>query len=169
MSLPVEVSKVKAVEVRKEGNSLVLIVEVLESTDPALVGQRMEVAHAPLGPRMPVFGCGHRACGQGPCRSLSEEELTPTPEDFEFAAELIDEGWRSVSNKYREVARLPPKSNAEDLIKPEALDGHPLGRDLADCWEKNKWWLLRCSPVAEKRSLTVRQFRAFKLLGGRVA
>ena len=56
---------------------------------------------------MPRGGfCSHRACPAGDCRMLTDAELAPREEDVEFAKNLISEGWKSTSNKYRTVSKL---------------------------------------------------------------
>lgn len=102
---------------------------------------------------------------------LTDEELQPHIDDIVFAASLVNDGWLSTSNSGRRVARWkqPPRL-LRDLIRPEMLDTpeakYYLRRGDISTFE------LRTPPPGLEREelvLTVRQFRAFKLLGGRVA
>lgn len=111
--------------------------------------------------------CNHRRCGGEPCRMLTAEELKPEAADHELAKQLVAEGWLQTSAKYRMIRRwvhAPPK--IEDMIKEE--------------WARS-WWAdrlvehykslfggdleLRCAPLhmVETRTLSMREFRAFKI------
>lgn len=48
---------------------------------------------------------------------LTPEEIEPTAEDLEFAAKLIQDGYESISNRYRTVVRFieKPFSKADDI------------------------------------------------------
>jgi len=55
---------------------------------------------------MPRGGpCDHRRCN-GDCRMLTEEELTPGPEDLALAQQLVADG--STSTRYRNISRVLP-------------------------------------------------------------
>lgn len=135
--------------------------------------------------------CNHRGCPEGDCQMLTPEELEPGAEDLELAARLVEEGYLSISRKYRMVARLTDKvPTAKDIIRPEMLDT-PIGREMAKWWEGHQCYLLRmvasgaggdgCMTLphtrerisivdlVEVRELTIKQFRAFKKLGGESA
>jgi hypothetical protein len=114
--------------------------------------------------------CNHREClswGEG-CRMLTDEELTPTDEDMAFARRLIAEGYLQTSGKYRHVMGPQPKvPSIKELIKPEMLDT-PAGRELAKIWEDHLPHFLQTlvRNGAQTVELTVKQFRAYKSLGG---
>lgn len=118
--------------------------------------------------------CDHRACldhGAG-CRMLTDDELTPGPEDLALARRLLDEGYVQTSSRYRLVvgplSLVPP---AADLIRPEALDT-PAGRLMASDWDRNRGGRLRdlllhqLLPESAQTALTVKQFAAWKQLRG---
>jgi hypothetical protein len=111
--------------------------------------------------------CLHPNCDSGPCKQLTDAELTPGPEDLAVAKQLIADGFEQVSAKYRRVARVPPDyPTAEDLIKPEMLHT-PQGEELADWWRGHCRFQVPRSPDAEVRELTLKQFRAFQQLARR--
>lgn len=101
---------------------------------------------------------------------LTAEELQPTDDDLAEAKRLVEEGWKSTSNKYRMVRRWHPNIlDLEDLIHPEMVET-----------AEAQWWLkyahgpsLRMADVQglpiEEKTLTVRVFNAFKKLGGEMA
>lgn len=105
------------------------------------------------------------------CGKLDDDELEPTDEDLKYAKELIDQGWQSTSNRYRNVARfIEPIPDIRDMVSAEVLATYH-GRRLADAW-KRAWHssdLRLGGEGVEQRTLTVKQFRAFKRLGGKVA
>lgn len=121
---------------------------------------------------MPRGGkCTHPEClswGEG-CRQLTDEELTPTPEDVELGKQLVADGWYSVSTKYRAIRRwrTPPPA-PEDVVRPEFADSF-FGKIIIG--RTRHWsWLseLRAAPeeLTETRELTIRQWKAFKMAGG---
>ena len=113
--------------------------------------------------------CNHRNCYGEPCKQLTDEELAPGVDDFAFAAEAIKDGWLQVSHAFRTLARLPASfPTAADMIRPEKLKTEH-GRELAQRWDQYRLWSYRCNNDTEKLTLTVKQFRAFKLLYGGVA
>lgn len=118
---------------------------------------------------MPRGGpCDHRRC-DGDCRMLTEEELTPSPEDLVLARQLVADGWLSTSTRYRHVSRVLPGYAASDLLKPEML-ATPAGKLLAEAWEQELRWALRSSyPFVEHKTLTVKQYAAFRAAGGQTA
>lgn len=109
--------------------------------------------------------CSHKNCDGEPCKQLTDEELEPGEDDLRYAGELICNGWRSVSNKYRTVANLPEDfPQAEQMIAPEMLNTHH-GRELAKSWNYHRKKALRTNEAITE-DLTVKQWRAFKKLGG---
>jgi hypothetical protein len=112
--------------------------------------------------------CNHRNCDGGPCKQLTPEELTPTPADLTFAEQLVAEGWLQVSAKHKLVARLPDDfPSADDLLRPE-------WHNTVHGDEFRRWWAMHRrmahrSSMARTKTLTTKQFRAFKQLNGRVA
>ena len=120
--------------------------------------------------------CTHKRCAGDECRQLTPEQLAPGPGDLELAQQLVDDEWRSISTRYRRVARLVNCPEAEDVIRPEYHD-HPAAKELISQWRFHKWHLLRllasgnegAREYAEVRELTIKQFRAFKKLGGQMA
>lgn len=110
--------------------------------------------------------CWHRRCAGGPCRAFTDEELTPTDEDMEFARKVIADGYHQVSSKYRWLAKPPRMPLFSDIIRPEHQDTHE-GRALARMYQDYVRSRIRID--SETIEVTFRQFRAFKLLGGPVA
>lgn len=125
---------------------------------------------------MPRGGnCNHRRCDLGPCRQLTDEELTPTDEDLVVAGQLVMDGWLSVSTKYRTVALATAEvPTVQQIISPEYLDTS-FGKDLAEYWHRHRINMLRThafqedSPLVVSKELTLREWKAFKKLGGRSA
>ncbi len=112
--------------------------------------------------------CTHPNCYGEPCKMLTPAELEPSPEDIALAQQLLDEGWLQTSAKYRTVARLPadfPK--AINVIRPEWI-GTEHGVKFTHWWNSHRRMAHR-SQEAITRELTVKQFRAFKKLGGQPA
>lgn len=112
--------------------------------------------------------CNHPNCEGGPCKALTDEELTPTSDDRTLAERLVAEGWMQVSAKYRHVRRwkvAPP--TPEQLINPEYHNTY-FGQQAMRHVRFDEMEL-RCAPdhVVETRTLTVREFRAFKELKNR--
>ncbi len=121
---------------------------------------------------MPKGGvCEHRRCDGGPCRMLTPEEIEPSEEDFEEAEALVAEGWYSTSNKGRRIARFTePVPRIEWFVSAGHL-ATPHGRRLKKLWD-GKWHPgdLRTNDAGiERRELSFKLFRAFKLSGGRSA
>jgi hypothetical protein len=108
-----------------------------------------------------------------PHEALKPEEVEPGPKELELAKQLLAEGWLSVSTKRRRVARLTDKwLTAEKMIIPEVLDTE-LGQVMQQLWRWEGRRILRRvasgrrdEQYIEERTLTVKQFRAFKRLGG---
>lgn len=97
---------------------------------------------------------------------LTPEELEPTPEDHALGAQLVAEGWKSVSNKYRTIRRWteqPPSSDDMRAVLVERFGKWAPHYVSTPC--------LRIPPpnTTEERTLTVRQYRAFRLAGGESA
>lgn len=123
--------------------------------------------------------CYHNAClarGKG-CRMLTEEAIAPTEEDMVEARQLVADGWRSTSNKYRHVARLtqaPPEPAS--LLRP-GIEHTYWGRAAMEAlrreFESRASHLMRCAtagdPVVEQRTLSARLYRAFRMAGGQSA
>jgi len=119
---------------------------------------------------MPRGGnCNHRRCDGGPCKQLTDEELTPSQEDEITAKMLVDDGWLSISTNYRTVALATDAvPTVEDMIHPEMLDT-PFGKELAEYWIRHRRSMLRCcndDSLVMTQDLTLRVWRAFKKLGG---
>lgn len=126
---------------------------------------------------MPRGGkCDHRNCDGGPCKQLTDEELEPAEKDIATAQALIDEGWLSVSTRHRLVAKATDAMpTAEQLIRPEMFPTE-FGGKLAEMWHYERIHLLRMLAsgntvgkdrgLVESKELTLREFRAFKKLGG---
>lgn len=128
---------------------------------------------------MPCGGsCEHDACwgSSTGCRKLTDLELEPDHEDLELARELVADDWRQVSSKFRIIRKLNnPIGDWRDLVRPEL---HALveqatlpglcytGQDILRAWTRAAW--MNKSWV-EERTLTVRQFKAFKKLGRQLA
>lgn len=113
--------------------------------------------------------CTHRRCGGRPCRQLTDEELTPTEDDLVFAQTLIDEGWYQISAKYRRVARLPADfPRGEDLLRPQFLATR-WAKEFLDYWNNHYRRVAVTEYGAAVQTLTTKQFRAFKQLGGPTA
>lgn len=105
---------------------------------------------------------------------LTPEEIEPTAEDLEFAAKLIQDGYESISNRYRTVVRFIEKPFSKvtlrDLIKPE-LQHIPEVKWLMSEMAHRKPSVRSFDHIFKKEELqlTVKQFRAFKLQQGKVA
>lgn len=114
--------------------------------------------------------CNHPNCEGEPCKQLTNAELTPGQEDLEYAKKLIDEGYRSISTKYRMVVKYTvPRPAGKEIIRPELL-GTVHGEAFAKLWDDQYSWGMRLGGEnITKLELTVRQFRAFKQLGGKMA
>ncbi len=116
--------------------------------------------------------CNHIKCYGEPCRMLTDEELTPTPEDLSFGQHLVACNWLSISTKYRTVARwkiLPPCG--DDMVTDYTRDT-PHGQRLIKMWDHHNHFrdLRICGDdLVEKRVLTVREWAAFKQAGGQSA
>jgi len=119
---------------------------------------------------MPIGGkCDHRNCDGGPCKMLTPDELEPEEEDLIDAAHWIAEGWHSTSVKYRNISKFKePVPKIEDMVSPEVLATFH-GRRLKDRWERNHSSDLRSCEGIDNLELTVKQYKAFKKLGGPTA
>lgn len=126
--------------------------------------------------------CNHHSCYGGPCKALTDEELTPTDEDRAFAQQLHDEGWIQVSSRYRVVRRWTPPGPpaAMDMIAPEfrdtrwgklaaaviqrhVLSWNGLHQEHASLYAEG----IPCgvpNPLVEERTLTMREFKAYKAI-----
>lgn len=113
-----------------------------------------------------------------PNGQLTAEEIEPTEEDTKLAKELIDQGFKQVSSKYRMLRRFketpaqpPPACFLLDLAQiPKEMRGDLIVRTdetLKSLYFKS----LRCAKQSDvlEVTLTVKQFRAFKLLGGQAS
>ena len=111
--------------------------------------------------------CDHPNCYGLPCKQLTDEELAPAPEDRALAEQLIAEGWTQVSAKYRILRRWAvPVPTPEELIRPEMI-GTYFGKQLVRSAKMlGDETALRCAPCGhrlyEERTLTVREFKAYK-------
>ena len=116
--------------------------------------------------------CEHRRC-QGSasgCKSLTDEEMKPGPEDEALARQLVAEGWRSTSTRYHHIARHVAVPTGRDLVRPELHDTEA-GKHMIEEWDR-RWrgWFLRCGREGvERRTLTFKQYAAFSAAGGQVA
>jgi hypothetical protein len=94
---------------------------------------------------------------------LTAEELTPSPEDVAFAQSCIDEGFMQVSSKNRRLARMPPDIDPVEAMRRFAPE------EFEKIVHAATWWVRRNMKDPEHmRELTLKQFRAFKKLGGGV-
>jgi len=82
---------------------------------------------------------------------------------------MVDEGWLSISGKYRTVALATENMPSPiDMIAPEYLNTE-FGKSLAEYWISHRRLLLRtCDDevLVTKQDLTVREWKAFKKMGG---
>lgn len=102
---------------------------------------------------------------------LTPEELEPDPEHFEEAERLIEEGWHSVSTKFRAIARFrEPVPSIESMVPAEVLATFH-GQRLAARWSKwSHFGDLRTNDAGvERRALSVKLYRAFRMKGGQSA
>lgn len=106
---------------------------------------------------------------------LTPEELEPDDSDLELGRRLVAEGWKSVSTNRRRVRRwlrvAPPLLT---LLPPEWHEHPVFVAAKRACEYHGRDWGLRepaCdnSPDVESMDLTVRQWQAFKRLGGKLA
>lgn len=124
--------------------------------------------------------CTHPRCDGGPCKALTDEELTPTTEDHELAERLLAEGWIQVSSKGRILRRWKPPGPPPPIVflTPEILatrwgelaaaaisrhvtsysglhqEHDRLYQEGVPCGVPN--------PLVEERTLTMREFKAYK-------
>lgn len=121
--------------------------------------------------------CNHPNCGGDLCKQLTSTELCPGPGDALLGAELVRDGWLSVSTKHRRVARLTSEwPKAENLIRSEMLDTLA-GKEMVELYRRRSRHVLRRfssgnqdeAKFVEIMELTIKQFRAFKQLGGECA
>lgn len=94
-----------------------------------------------------------------PNGQLTAEEIAPSEEDYALATKLIAEGYKSVSTKNRYVARMP--FSVDVSFEPMEMR---YWIDQAVRLFSSNYLRIHAKPI----TLTVRQFRAFKLLGGQV-
>ena len=116
---------------------------------------------------MPRGGsCDHPNCDYGPCKQLTDEELEPTPEDRALAETLWAEGWHPVSNKYRSILRWKEKPPSPEEVVAKELHNTYWGRKAMGVYKMDvlSEWGVRMAPreMREERTLTMRQYRAFK-------
>ncbi len=113
--------------------------------------------------------CYHRNCLGGECKSLTSEELIPSEADFAVARGYVYLGWVSTSNKFRQISRILPGNTAEDLLKPEVLNT-PIGQHFKEMWERELRFVVRGNgPFVQHLTLPVKQYIAFRKVGGRSA
>lgn len=120
--------------------------------------------------------CNHRRCAGGPCKQWADEEFTPEPADCEMAKKLVEEGWMSVSSKYRRIVRwTEPPPDIIHMINPEIRDTY-WGRLALSVLSQRLG--VRCehelhhehsrmhrpvnSGLVEVRTLSLKEFVAFK-------
>lgn len=97
--------------------------------------------------------------------SNRHHSANPTPGDFAVARDLAAEGWHQVSSNYRLIARLPEGMTGLEAL--ETIDPN-LAQDIREQAEAHAMrHFLRM--YAEHKELTPEQFRAFKLIHGKVA
>jgi hypothetical protein len=101
---------------------------------------------------------------------LTAEEIEPTEEQLELGRRLVRGGWKSTSNKYRTLRRWAGDPHAEirALIRPELMETPAARWVLAQINDHQPWLRTineRFFPV-EECTLTVREYRAFRLAGG---
>lgn len=103
---------------------------------------------------------------------MNEQEpaFVITEEDRELAKQLVAEGWRSTSNRYHMIARLPP-----GMALLEALEKHApeLYRQvMEDVLHRCEVQFLRVYSNRVEgchRELTLSQYKAFRQAGGESA
>lgn len=114
--------------------------------------------------------CEHRACRDGGCKMWDARTLEITPADRAMGEQLVAEGWRQVSAKYREVVmfKVSPPS-ASDIIRSEYLDTDE-GRALARYYEGHirfAFWKVKDQSLLEHATLSPSVHAAFKAAGGK--
>lgn len=122
--------------------------------------------------------CNHKRCDGGPCKQLTHEELEPGEKELSLAEQLVREGWVSLSSNRRMIGRLKEEwPSAEELIRPELLDTSA-NREMIELWDRHRRHQLRRTAsgnvasrerYVEMRTLSIKQYRAFRRLGGEVA
>jgi hypothetical protein len=122
--------------------------------------------------------CDHPNCYGEPCKQWADEEFQPGPDDLELAKKLVDDGWMSVSSKYRRIVRWKePPPDTLHLVNPElrntywgrlafALLGRHLGVRMEHELQHEAHRMHRPvnSGLVEERTLTLKEFMAFKKL-----
>lgn len=100
---------------------------------------------------------------------LTAEEIEPTEQQLQHGRELVAAGWQSVSNKYRCIRRWTTKHlTIEELIRPELVNT-PEARHLMKRPRVDDISLRDAEHSGlpfEEETLTVREYRAFRLAGG---
>lgn len=119
------------------------------------------------GGTSPVPSLFNRICG----KCLGSGKVAPafviTEEDLELAKKLVAEGWRSTSNRFHMIARIPPGMTLLEALEKYAptLYRDTLQRVLEQCTSQ----FLRCySSQVEgcHQELTLSQYKAFRQAGG---
>lgn len=123
--------------------------------------------------------CNHKRCDGAPCKALPPEALEYDDETKAYAEQLVADGWKSVSSKHRRIARmLSTWPSFDELVKDEYKGTAP-AEELRGLWERHERWCLRVlqsrplkesePAYIEEKTLTLKQFRAFKHAGGESA
>lgn len=100
------------------------------------------------------------------CWSCSyPENLEPTEEHYAEARQLAADGWLSVSNKYRTVARMKIPS-VKELLQSQ-FHGTWLEEEMRGLLQREERFWVRMR--GEQRELSPQVFYAFKKIGGQSA
>jgi hypothetical protein len=100
---------------------------------------------------------------------LTPEELEPTADDYLLADRLLADGWMQTSFKYRSLAKWKnPPPTIKDMVKDQ-YQGTWWGTRLSEREGFGSTFEMSLAPeyMVERRSLTVREFKAYRELMNR--
>lgn len=112
---------------------------------------------------------------------MSYEHREPTEKDYATARTLIDEGWHSISRRYRMIARLPDDMTGQQALrwaieqyneKPVSAHEEAWIDGLGDAQAARHFMrVYTCYEFSKafSRVLRVFEYQAFRKLGGRTA
>lgn len=99
-----------------------------------------------------------------PCEYTPEDEAR---DDAEIAVDLIRDGWKSVSNKYHTIARLPFGKTGLETLQESAPDEFKRIMALAEQQAANTYLRMYATERAgTSQQLDSSMFQAFKRAGG---
>ena len=95
------------------------------------------------------------------CKEVITEHVTPGPEDYAFAEDLLTRDAVQLSSKYRSVGALPPGTDPLEMLKE--LDPVEYDYEMERMRRHARDHILRSNEGRQYvQTLTPAQFRAFK-------